>query len=1163
MALLCALLLQNCQPHSVRITEEEKQAVDSSLPAVCQRAFSEPLAVRSLTTFSGSSSAHIPPARSATIPAHEEDRSTAPSAFATMGNSPTAPYDLPTAATPGASHVVPLGNAPGPPSPVFTTSSGECIRFGQVDGQWRAAMQTDYGSAALQRTLPVVGPADVSNFLSWLQDQDKWTSRARIHILKMPQAPYGLCVYLGRVGLLGGMKAFSFQEMSQGARTAPLTAFGAEEWRHYFGEIGETPPLPTDIEATLDAPCPFWQNKKVRDTHLLVLIPATVEGAPFTLNRLGVLVQHFNNGGHKTKYRYYASRVQAKLGATFPPTSYWLLMTRDVLPGSRSKTYAKQKEELVAYATGLPYELPKALEAATAILTHYVRYGERLYSSNPSTYTNCQELMDSEFGDYPAVVGGFESSGLAVSHDGRDALSSSSGVAGCRKFCVGEDSETTLANKQDLFTASSMPVTVSSSLAALNLAASARPRVSHVVPLGEEPVRGRTPSPDSFRVSLGEAFQDDELDKRDKKVSDGEREKQGSARRDALNAPWAMDGSELDKHTEYLRALFVVVQNDYLRRQALEALNKVAKTSPDMFSECLPSLRTAAKGGNKEVRLFALKTLGEAVWRRYFGEIGPVPDLPSDMAAVLDSGCSFWPGKKVRDTHLLVLIPATVDNQPFSLNLLGELIQHPKNGGHKTQYRCYDSDAQAQLGAASPTASYWLLMTRDVLPESRGKTDADQKELVADRASQTGLPYELPKALEAATAILTHHVRNGERLYSDNPRTYTRCQECVLHQSGEYPAVVGGFESSGLGVRSHYCDFCDDGIAGCWRFCEGESSKTTSANKQGRSTALSTRAIDSPAVPDLPVAVMLMDSRAESLDDEPLHAPSRDHPYCGSVGGVDKSKGASVITDLTYSKTITSSESTSKRSAKQKSSSWMSRFLGQEVSQGSRTALPVAFGPREWSKYYGEVGAVPPLPTDIEAILDAPCPFWPDRRVRDTHLLVLLPATVNGKPFTLNLLSKLIKSPKWPSGGHKTQYLRQYYYGHAVQEQIGNNSPDHSYWLLMTRDVLPESRNKTYSDQKELITDHASRTGLLYELPKALEAATAILTHYVRSGERLYNDNPWTYTRCQELVFWDPKRYKYPGERPVVVGGFASSGLGVRSSDFVSIRSGVAGFRKF
>jgi hypothetical protein len=235
-----------------------------------------------------------------------------------------------------------------------------------------------------------------------------------------------------------------------------------------------------------------------------------------------------------------------------------------------------------------------------------------------------------------------------------------------------------------------------------------------------------------------------------------------------------------------------------------------------MFSACLPSLRAVAKEEDKAVRVLALKTLGEVEWKHYFGDVGSAPALPSDIGTILDSACPFWPGRKVRDTHLLVLMPATVDGAPFTLNLLGELIQRPKNGGHETGYRYYGKDTKAQFGAASPDRSYWLLMTRDVLEGSRSKSYSAQKALVESHASRTGQPYAMPGALEAATAILMHHVRTGERLFSVDPYTYTRCQELA---EGKYPVVVGGFESSGLHVYSNICGSSShDGVAGCRKF---------------------------------------------------------------------------------------------------------------------------------------------------------------------------------------------------------------------------------------------------------------------------------------------------------------------------------------------------------
>ncbi len=170
----------------------------------------------------------------------------------------------------------------------------------------------------------------------------------------------------------------------------------------------------------------------------------------------------------------------------------------------------------------------------------------------------------------------------------------------------------------------------------------------------------------------------------------------------------------------------------------------------------------------------------------------------------------------------------------------------------------------------------------------------------------------------------------------------------------------------------------------------------------------------------------------------------------------------------------------------------------------------MAFGKAKWGEYFGDVGEEPPLPDNIEAILNSPCPFWPSKKVRNTHMLTLIPATIDGKPLTLNLLGELIQNPKT---GYKTQYR---YYGKSLKNEFGDKFVSSPYWVLMTRYVIPDSRIKLHMEHKRLVRSYAMATSRPYALPKVLEAATCILMEYVRSGNRLYNDNPETWTRCQE-----------------------------------------------
>ena len=210
---------------------------------------------------------------------------------------------------------------------------------------------------------------------------------------------------------------------------------------------------------------------------------------------------------------------------------------------------------------------------------------------------------------------------------------------------------------------------------------------------------------------------------------------------------------------------------------------------------------------------------GKYAWEHYFGEVGTEPRLPANIGEILNSPCPFWPEKAIKETHLLVLIPSTVDNKAFTLNLLDELMQSPKRGGQSTRYCHYDNDVKLMLGEQAVSRPYWVLMTRDVLPNSRSQTHEDQKALVAACARNLGIPYEMPHVLDVATAVVSCYVRTGERLYTDNPCTYTRCKEIIAdEENDEYPVIVGGFSPEGLSIRSCFNLNALSGASCCLRF---------------------------------------------------------------------------------------------------------------------------------------------------------------------------------------------------------------------------------------------------------------------------------------------------------------------------------------------------------
>jgi len=172
--------------------------------------------------------------------------------------------------------------------------------------------------------------------------------------------------------------------------------------------------------------------------------------------------------------------------------------------------------------------------------------------------------------------------------------------------------------------------------------------------------------------------------------------------------------------------------------------------------------------------------------------------------------------------------------------------------------------------------------------------------------------------------------------------------------------------------------------------------------------------------------------------------------------------------------------------------------------------------------------------------------IFPEKNAKDSLMLVRLPKALNGG-LTLKSLGELAK--KYFS---ESDSGYRFIWSDIVQE-LGDKSIDKSRWVLMTTDVLPGSRNKSYAEQQKMVADLAEKSPISYEVPETLESAACILSQYFGSKTRLFSDNPWTYTRCKEKV----RDYQ------TVVGGFAPAGLGVDDDTYAYVHIGVAALRKF
>lgn len=212
----------------------------------------------------------------------------------------------------------------------------------------------------------------------------------------------------------------------------------------------------------------------------------------------------------------------------------------------------------------------------------------------------------------------------------------------------------------------------------------------------------------------------------------------------------------------------------------------------------------------------------------------------------------------------------------------------------------------------------------------------------------------------------------------------------------------------------------------------------------------------------------------------------------------------------------------------------------------------VAFNKKQWEKFFGkeifkgydDAEDFKKLPKDIVKILYSGSPFFKKKRVIDVDWLVWIPETINGKPLTLKVIGELVK-----------EYFPTTEEGYrCIVDQLleeGNDKPiTKSHWLLMTGELIPDSTNKSFADQKELI----SKAGGPYEMPNIVKAVICIFAAHLKSGRKEYpfGRNPWSYICCQEKI----------NGQQVIVGGFYDSGLDVADRDDVSSSLGTTAQRE-
>lgn len=187
--------------------------------------------------------------------------------------------------------------------------------------------------------------------------------------------------------------------------------------------------------------------------------------------------------------------------------------------------------------------------------------------------------------------------------------------------------------------------------------------------------------------------------------------------------------------------------------------------------------------------------IGAEQWKK-LGIETEAPPLPADIDKILKSECPYFAGKKVHQTHKLLLMPIGL-----SINELGRLMRHLREGDHETAFKEFSWDEIfITIGDNRVERVYWALVTTQVIPQTSGRSVAELNRLFENKE------YTVSSTLEAITLLTMIEGCLKEHLLPHRPITLVRCAENIRG----YPLVVEHSKRFGFSLSKPNYEPCDE-----------------------------------------------------------------------------------------------------------------------------------------------------------------------------------------------------------------------------------------------------------------------------------------------------------------------------------------------------------------
>lgn len=147
------------------------------------------------------------------------------------------------------------------------------------------------------------------------------------------------------------------------------------------------------------------------------------------------------------------------------------------------------------------------------------------------------------------------------------------------------------------------------------------------------------------------------------------------------------------------------------------------------------------------------------------------------------------------------------------------------------------------------------------------------------------------------------------------------------------------------------------------------------------------------------------------------------------------------------------------------------------------------------------------------------------KKIIDTHILILIPSSVNNLRLNLNYFEALLKKAHNSSEPFITLPKKIKMSGEYQEENLNDNphiasiTPLRSYWVLMTRDCIPYSENKSFQEQLQLLQEYKKRSicRLNYTPSSLFEGCVSTLSHYTKTNKYLLTiADDISFSRCMD-----------------------------------------------